>query len=215
MRRKDGADPVSRRAIAAAIRLTQAPTESMSVAAGRRVASFRASLPPAPGAAMALAGGAERGVHGTILCSTSLRSMDRSFLLRCIACVVCVVSSPPGSDSDARIASSDAGIITLSVCATCLSNENARTTRSAVCIVRSEAFIDAPSPRSWRAGSAAWRGQRCRASCCAGAAGAAPGPVSRARRSARPAAARRRYRPTAAGSAGCPPPARTHARPSR
>jgi hypothetical protein len=47
-------------------------------------------------AAMALFGGAEHGVPCTIPCSTSLRSMDRSFLLPCTARVFCAVSSPRG-----------------------------------------------------------------------------------------------------------------------
>ncbi|MBX9592726.1 MAG: hypothetical protein K2X46_00070 [Roseomonas sp.] len=47
-------------------------------------------------AAMALFSGAEHGVLCTIPCSTSLRSMDRSFLLRCTARVFCVASSPRG-----------------------------------------------------------------------------------------------------------------------
>lgn len=49
---------------------------------------------------------------------------------RILAWCFALRAAEPGNDNDARIASSDACIVTLSVCATCLSNENAPTTRS-------------------------------------------------------------------------------------
>ncbi len=219
--RMAGADPVSRRAAAHAVQLTQAPMAGMARAASRRAPCRPATLPPLRRALLARAGGAE-GARRSRMSSPSLRSMDRP---------LCCAASLPRSSSP-RACRRCLGVLRCRCSALrCLPRPLVRFgLRRANRVKRMRAssrFVDSEpccQTDSHEARACDAHFPRVAIPRCRGE-GSAAGPyacrdvarrqVSRAPRSARRAAARRRCRRRAGGSAGCPRPARRHARPSR
>ena len=229
-----GADPVSRRAVEAAGQPDAGAGDDARCATWR-VARAPASLPPrrvlvAASAPRGVAAVEDRGPGADRRCgegwrvmlpsSPSLRSIDRSFLLRAASpcrvplpgCRVVECSDVVASISGARIASSACVRITQDACARELSNGFASDMHDRSHEARDARRRRASDRRRDDAKGAARMRREGRAGGCRRGVRHA---FSRARRSEPRTAGRRRCSATAGGSAGCPPPARTHARPSR